>query len=495
MRPLNHFRSAEDGTLRFTALDFSGDNVIIAGHVLYLKDIRYFVETLIDEVKQRLKTRLFFGLDVVDVNWSPGVVHEEPRNTTIGYSCFRDPRNVFPECRDTLLRTVLTHPLLRGCFHCRDEQGRIRWRASTCFAYMDECHEVEMMLFSATQTSVGEPGRGTEIASHLISNVSGGSIRNVLVMFQYFCMMGTFNKSSHLTGRDLTMMRVPHPEIGRLWMLYLAHVRPLVVVWQRHFHGQRAEARARDCLFFGPHRAISSAELSRSLSYHFERLLRIKMPISLWRQVSTWFLNHHSARFPDHIALSNRAALAAQMGHSEAAHDLYAADVRLPSRIDFHIFFKTMRTSGAWHELVGFDSSLLQDMEQRHGMISSTERKLGPTSCSELALSTRSVQPMAAAIAEGVRKLMIPDLVHLNTQTRASDLASLLNAIGADFSGSPSQMLEQPVTHMLHPSRLKDLRKFLGDDSATFRHTQQALAVELIASRNPSILLIGPTGM
>jgi hypothetical protein len=48
MRYLNSFSSVEEGTPRFTALDFSGDNVIIAGHVLYLRDIRYFVETIID---------------------------------------------------------------------------------------------------------------------------------------------------------------------------------------------------------------------------------------------------------------------------------------------------------------------------------------------------------------------------------------------------------------------------------------------------------------
>lgn len=54
---------------------------------------------------------------------------------------------------------------------------------------MDECHEMKRMLFSVTQTSVGELGHGTEIASYLISNVSRGSIWNVLVMFQHICMM------------------------------------------------------------------------------------------------------------------------------------------------------------------------------------------------------------------------------------------------------------------------------------------------------------------
>jgi hypothetical protein len=35
MRFLNRFSSAEQGTMRFTALDFSGENVIVAGNVRY----------------------------------------------------------------------------------------------------------------------------------------------------------------------------------------------------------------------------------------------------------------------------------------------------------------------------------------------------------------------------------------------------------------------------------------------------------------------------
>src|SRR5438477_2713604 len=73
-RYLSRFAREQEGWVHFTALDFSGDNVIVAGHVLYLRDIRYMVETLITEVKDQFMTTLFFGLDIIDINWSPGVV-------------------------------------------------------------------------------------------------------------------------------------------------------------------------------------------------------------------------------------------------------------------------------------------------------------------------------------------------------------------------------------------------------------------------------------
>ena len=206
MRPLNCFATAEEGSLRFTAVDFSGDNIIVAGQVLYLRDIRRFVEILISEIKEHIQKQLFFGLNVVDINWSPGIIHEEPRNLSVRYSCFCDAHNDFAKHKNILLRLVLTHPHLRGHFHYIDAQGRVVWKAASCFEYMQSCHTLEMMLFSGTQTTVGEPARGTEIASHRLENVSGGTLRNVLVMFQYFCMMGTYNKTSHLTERDVNMM-------------------------------------------------------------------------------------------------------------------------------------------------------------------------------------------------------------------------------------------------------------------------------------------------
>jgi hypothetical protein len=168
LRFLNCFSSAEGGTRCFTALDFSGNNVIVAGQVLYLRDIRYFVEAIINEVKELLQVDLFFGLDTFNINWSPGMVHDEPRNRSIGYSCFQDPSNSFHTHRFDLLRAILTHPSLRGRFHFVSPEGRIVWKAGPCFAYMTTCHEVEMRLFSGTQTSVGEPARGSEIASHLL---------------------------------------------------------------------------------------------------------------------------------------------------------------------------------------------------------------------------------------------------------------------------------------------------------------------------------------
>ena len=349
------------------------------------------------------------------------------------------------------------------------------------------CHEVEMLLFCGTQTRVGEPARGSEIASYLISNVADRTIRNILVMFQYFSMMGTFNKTSHLTERDVTMMRVPHPEIGRLWMLYLTFIRPTIVLWQSYFSGRKAASRARDRLFFGPYRPVTSPELSRNLARHTQRLLGIKMPVSLWRHVATWFLNYHSIRSRDYHSQLSRSSLATQSGHGEIVHSLYASDARLPGGIDFHMFFDTMRASGVWHSLIGFSQPSLLEAMERRGEISLPATL--PTTLEQNVSSSSTVD-----IAEEVKRRLLPDLLQAASQTRANDLACLLNSLGINLASPPSQALTQPVTHMMHPSRLRDLRTFLGDDSAVFKDPQQSLALELIRGKEPSLLVIGPTG-
>ena len=172
---------------------------------------------------------------------------------------------------------------------------------------------------------------------------------------------------------------------------------------------------------------------------------------------------------------------------------LYAGDVRLPAGIDFHVFFDTMRISGIWHNLIGFSRftqpPLLETMKFMPCQIDSMPAMTSP------AVSSVSAGFSTAEIVEDVKRTILPDVLQAISQSRANDFAYLLESAGISLSSPPSRVLTQPVTHIMHPSRLRDLRKFLNNDSASFKDPQQALALELICMKEPSILLIGPTGM
>ena len=261
-RPLDRISLLEDGSSLFTALNFTGQNIIVNGKVFHVADLKFFVESILKELRHSLIHDLLFGIiGLVDLDlWSPGIVHEEPRNTKAGYSCFLDPHNSFLNTQDLLLRTVLDHPQVSGWFHFLDQQGNIVWKASPCLAYLEQCEALEMLFFTGAHTTVGEPPRGTEAAVQSIRNILGGNICNVFIIFQYFCFMGSFNKSVAYQGSKI--MRVPHPDLGRLWSFYIAHVRPLVAIWQAYFHGHAAFLRAENNLFFGLHRSVTLLQLS-----------------------------------------------------------------------------------------------------------------------------------------------------------------------------------------------------------------------------------------
>jgi hypothetical protein len=237
---------------------------------------------------------------------------------------------------------------------------------------------------------------------------------------------------------------------------------------------------------------VTSSELSRNLSQHTERILKIKISLGLWRHIATWFLNHNSVRFREHHRLLDRASLAAQSGHSEEIHTLYAADVRLPGGIDFHAFFNTMRTSGVWHDLVGFSNFSKPSLLEAMSCMSS---EVG--GALSIPPATENVQrdSFQTNVLEEFKRTILPDFFKAMSQSRANDLACLLDSVGINTQSPPSRPLAQPVAHMMHPSRLHDLRGFLKDNHASFKDPQQAEALELIRGREPSLLVISPTGM
>ncbi|KAF9491147.1 hypothetical protein BDN71DRAFT_1434142 [Pleurotus eryngii] len=486
LRPLNRLVSAEQGTLQFNGTHPSGTDIMLDDKIITVADLGSTVRTMTNEIRRMLQDEIFFGLDIVDLERVWGIIRDDPRNVLPGYAWFKDLANNLGPCEHVLARAMLTHPRLRGLFHFIDTNGGIVWKAGACLPWVDTCHEVEMHLSVVTQLSAGEPGRGTELASHLIRNISGGSIRNVFVIFQYFCLMGTYNKTSHLSDQDLTMIRVPCPEVGRLWMLLIVFVRPMVIILQQYFRGAKAAARARSHLFFGSRPAVTSSDLSRTLSFHTHRLLGVKIPISLLRHIITWFMNCHSVRVAEQSTFSNRAALAAQMGHSVSTHALYAGDSQLPQGIDYHTFFVTMRTSGEWHQLIGArESKLLADMGRGHASMKTTRQP-------------EANQPpfpgyTMSDLVDELRRRMVPQLVNIYSQTRANDLAMFLEAAGLEMPTPTSTEASSLVSCQVHPSRLRDLRHFLEDDSATFSDAQQALAVEFVAAQRPSLFLFNPT--
>ncbi|KAF9486657.1 hypothetical protein BDN71DRAFT_1514769 [Pleurotus eryngii] len=405
--------------------------------------------------------QLLFGLPFVSDDWTPGIIHDDPKKKSLAYSCFCDPHNIgFQQARIVVLQNILTHPQLRGRFHFLDSNGKIRWKPGPCLAYLQACEQVEMMLFAASHTSVGAPARGTEFASHLLANLAGGHIRNVFVLLQLLILMGTYNKTSHITGGASRIARVPHPETGWLWMLYISHVRPVVIEWQRAFGTLAAASRAATHLFFGLHRPVTSTDLSRALSHHTQRFLGVRINIRLWRHITTFFLNHHC---PDAVEWPR------------VDEDI------LQNPAKAHL---AMQPSLGWHQILGFRS------RSQNKTFQIREHAIQPLPISP--------QFPASALHSLVAKVHLLFMSELRPALKAAHRRDLA-AINQVFNRDPANfsLILSPLTPSHRPfrSHLADLKLFLRNDHAVFKDFQQAHAVELLSDSSSSLLIISPTGL
>jgi superfamily II DNA helicase RecQ len=78
-------------------------------------------------------------------------------------------------------------------------------------------------------------------------------------------------------------------------------------------------------------------------------------------------------------------------------------------------------------------------------------------------------------------------------------LAEIFGELAPRYFGAPPPLplpaaLRQPTDIIVHPSRLKDLREFLGDPLATFRSAEQAELLEKMQSRRNHVLAILQAG-
>jgi hypothetical protein len=238
-----------------------------------------------------------------------------------------------------------------------DHEGKVIWKPGACHDQMHKIHQLQQDLFVPTATTVGGQVRGMEWLSHLIRNISGGSARNILSLFGILTARGSFNKTSHATNNDVCMARIPLILVGRLWIRFLAYLRPLFVHWQIAFRPHMA-FNASHFFLTGLNRPLATADISVKLSATFDKAFKIKMSLGRFRQYITFVISCNSKLFPKAMIVTTSTAL--QFGHGGAIDtERYDADGRLPDSLDRGIYMTTARTSAIFQMLLGHPPDLL----------------------------------------------------------------------------------------------------------------------------------------
>jgi hypothetical protein len=496
LRGLSALESADDNMLLFNAPDCSGTSAIIDSRIIHVKDIGAAQRDLVDEARKELD-RLLFNESLFTIS-DTKLIHDDPRVRSPGYGFTEDKRNAWVN-KPSVLEHILTTPQLFAKFAYLNARGEVVWLPGACHQRLREIFDLQMLLCLGVLMSFGEPARGTELTSHLYRNVPGGSIRNVFCMFQTFVLRGSYNKTSHITG-DRSMVRIPLPPIGRLFVRFLVFLRPLYAEWQRVFH-PHMHANGEYFLFAGLYRPVTTADVSKALSRFTEQKLGVKLNLRKFRQYIAFITSCNSELFD----LSQSATTAAhdQIGHTGPTDRAqYAGDARLPLGLDRSTFMSTARVSATMHILFGHAPELLTTLEAGNSSRAALAKTImsirRPESVTVVTETVPTTQKLAIqTIAEGVQTVLMPNLVGEVTRSLAESYASVVNLFATEKVFPKRTELPQLTSVMTHPYMLRQLRQFMGEGQSStlgFRNINQALVTQYMYERSRHIAYISATG-
>ncbi|KAF5345077.1 hypothetical protein D9756_011154 [Leucocoprinus leucothites] len=229
-RGLGSLDSAEQTTISFNAPDLSGTSVIIGDKTLSVSDIGALHRRAIEEIEQELDELTFHH---PQFQLPPDThIHDEPRERESGYSFLVDKRNGWNK-QPSLTQHILDTPDLFAKYAYTTQGKRVSWKPTCVATQLKRIFDLQEKLICNIILSYGEPARGSELASHLLANVGGGSIRNFFVLFGDIPVLrASYSKTTSTTDSDKPICRVPHLPIGRQFVRFLVYLRPLYIEWQ-----------------------------------------------------------------------------------------------------------------------------------------------------------------------------------------------------------------------------------------------------------------------
>ena len=505
MRGLAAIRSAENNQILYNAVDCSGRSAIIGDKTVSLDGIGTAIRWLIKEIDDRLDKLLFerdeFCLDPSDT------IHDEPKCLDGRYCFLDDNRNSWrkPGTR-SVLQYILDDPTQRNMYAYR-ESGQVCLNVDRISKYAQDIHELQKLLFLAVYLSFGEPARGTEMASNLLRNKPGGSIRTFFVLFGVVVLRGSFSKTSFFTSTDKCIVRIPSEKIGRQLLRFFVFLRPLFTEFQRYLRPDMFE---NSILYLWPglHSPISAQDLSGYLQEFTLQHLEVPMSIRSYRQFMSFMTKSNYHIFNVHPNV--QVATDDQLGHTtKTDREFYGQDSRLASKMSISEFHTSCLISGTFHYLFGLEETLLDRVAQWQAPQNSTythirnkfqvasethSRLLSPSNIGGQPYQDKAQLESARVVAQELSSYILPPITQALKLSNAQSQASVIQLCRSEQSVSlrPSQLFDNPP----HPNLLHCLRTFFKDKSGLlgFYNPTQARVTQLLVEGTSSVLHVSPTG-
>jgi len=503
-RGLSSFRAAHENIITFNSPDTTGRITIIDSRTLHVDHVHDYTVRLEKEVKARMDELLFYNPQFTIPDDS--FIHDDPRCLNPGYGFVNDRRNPWYG-KPTVLQYILTNPDLLDEFAYFDEKKQMHWKPGASHKRMTAIYDLQMDLFVLIILTFGAPARGTELLSHLILNIAGGSIRNVFVLFNLFTLRGSFNKTTNATLRHRAMVRIPLLSVGRLLVRFLVFLRPLYSEWQYVFR-PHMYTNSTHYLFAGLYRPVVTADLSLKLSTVFWKEFEVNMSLGRFRQWMAFLFSCNRSIF--RAVDSRTTATSDQFGHNEDMDmDHYGADLRFPQGLNRSIYMDTARSSFATQLMFGHPPDLLvalsQGAEWQNGIVSLTtaimEGKYIPPNQSVVPQSAGVVpSPELAVTTQSIANMVKTDILpefalHVN-RAIAESYGSMLSLVAPKSQKPSSGSLTQTILTHTHPFLLEQLRLFREAEGSLlgFTGTAQAEVTQLLWEGQTNVGYFAATG-
>ncbi|KAJ3545813.1 hypothetical protein NMY22_g2295 [Coprinellus aureogranulatus] len=492
-RGLSAISSAEQSATVLSSPSLESDAVTLKERDLYFIEIGNMVKTLYGELKSGLAQLLFDS----EIHLQPieGKIRDEPHSVIPSYSFLDDKRNPWMK-KPTLLEHIMRTPELRERFSWVDQQGKLRLKTGAMGDWLTEAFELQKKFMIAIILSYGEPARGTELASLIIRNFPGGSIRNVFHIYDIFVLRGSYNKTSFFTGKDKVMARTPPPWLSELFLLFLVYARPLFSHFQRKVRPKMYH-NSEYFLFPGLTRQLGTVDISKTLANFTEKYLGIEIPTSLHRQIMGFITSRYRAVFPSGAVSS---ATDEQFGHSkDVDRKHYGLDASIPGQMDHESLRSSLEVSAIFHRILGLGTDLLQQLSAQQISIRALSDEIeairNPSRTFATTGSTALVTADTTRIANMLYHNLAPYLTQHVKDTVEQGNASIIHLFAPDRISSNSTHVLSSAIVTTHASLLRRLRQMFPDSgNAGFKTSQQAQAAQICVDRTRSLVLITPTG-
>ena len=217
-RGLGSIRSADDHMIFFNSPTNDGRSATVNGIHVTLEGMKRVQDELVEDIEGQLDNLLWGSFRISD----DIEIHDEPRELQAGYSFATDRGNPWNQESSALKYLIRDSEHLAEFAHI-DEQGNVIWHPGACMKRMREIYQLQSLILIAILTA-GEPAWGTEYATMLFSNIAARSIRNIFWLLGMLMICGSYNKTSHTSGEDKTMVWVPLPKLGLLIVQFLVYL-------------------------------------------------------------------------------------------------------------------------------------------------------------------------------------------------------------------------------------------------------------------------------